>query len=338
MMQRFAEPDADRAGATCQHDAFLRIRPRGPLRTPAIDGVLEIAGNREAQRGKAHRNPVHVVEDPARIAAEFAVLLERTRSPFFIEDRSHAIEDCARRSGQDQEPEDHAEDMAMRSDQSFLDGDFRYFSSVVFGRRFVAPLAQQLAGLVDVAGAQGFRDLGECMAELAEAQRQVQHRDIPQPAKSDVDAAQKIIAGEGNQSPGQYGEPPRNHPLAPFARIEVAAQGVHIADEPALDNRARAQWPELLDQQREQQREERHSGIEAWFEQAFYRIADFRPFWDSRGHPGSRTIVARHRPEVAPFLCGGRPSPASAKTMQVHQQQSFFGSCPDWHPNCYEGL
>ena len=335
MVQRFAEPDADRAGATCQHDAFLRIRPRGPLRTPAVDGVLEITGDREAQRGKAHRNPVHVVEDPAGITAEFAVLLERTRSPLFIEDRSHAVQDCARRSGKDQEPEDHAEDMAMRSDQSFLDRDFRYFSSVVFGRRFVAPLAQQLAGLFDVAGAQGFRDLGECMAELAEAQRQVQHRDIPQPAKSEVDAAQKIITGEGNESPGQYGEPPRKHPLALFARIEVAAQGVHIADEPALDNRARAQWAELLDQQREQQREKGHSGIEGVVRAGILPDRRFPPFQGFRaGPPGSRTIVARHRHGLAPFLCGGPLPPALADRTQVHQQQSFFGSCPAWHPNC----
>ena len=135
--QRSAQLCAERAAAARQQDAdgqaaVLR-RPAMRLRAPAGHRVLEIADDRERQRGQAHGNPV---EQPAALRAgraEFVARLRERRgldarrrpAPLLREERRRAVEHRARRSWQDHEPEDHREDLAIGVDEAALDREPR---------------------------------------------------------------------------------------------------------------------------------------------------------------------------------------------------------------------
>ena len=66
----------------------------------------------------------------------------------------------------------------MRGQQRVLDHVAQQFGARQLGRVEVAPLGEQLARLELVAALERGADVGEVVAELAKAQREVQHDDV----------------------------------------------------------------------------------------------------------------------------------------------------------------
>ena len=68
--------------------------------------------------------------------------------------------------------------MAVRGQQRVFDDVAQHLGARQFAGIEVAPLGQQPARLVLVTAVQRLADVGEVVAELAEAQRQVEQRDV----------------------------------------------------------------------------------------------------------------------------------------------------------------
>ena len=68
--------------------------------------------------------------------------------------------------------------MAVRGQQRVLDHVAQQLGARQLARIEVAPLGEQAARLDLVAALERLADVGEVVAELAKAERQVQHRDV----------------------------------------------------------------------------------------------------------------------------------------------------------------
>ena len=68
--------------------------------------------------------------------------------------------------------------MAVGGDQRFLDREADHLLARAHHARGAAPLVEQHAGALDVARLHRELDAGEVVAELAEAEREVEHRDV----------------------------------------------------------------------------------------------------------------------------------------------------------------
>ena len=79
---------------------------------------------------------------------------------------------------QEHEPEEDAEDVAMRGEQRVLDQVAEELRRRQLARIEMPPLGEQSARLDLVAALERGADVGEVVAELAKAERQVEHRDV----------------------------------------------------------------------------------------------------------------------------------------------------------------
>ncbi len=183
------------------------------LRTPAIHRILEIAGDGEAHRREPHRNPVDVMEYLLREFSEIAVVLRRARSPFVFEDAGQPIQHRAARAGQDQEPENHAEHMAVRVDQSFLDGTLAIsvplYSAADSPRNSVSSTRARSTSPTRNASTISVN----AWLNWRKTHRQIKHHDVPDPGGGDADVEQEIMDGQRHQHPRQHGQQPGNHAL-----------------------------------------------------------------------------------------------------------------------------
>ena len=79
---------------------------------------------------------------------------------------------------QQDEPEEDAEHVAVRGEQRMLDHVAQEFGRRQLARVEVAPLGEQATRLELVAAVEGGADVGEVVAELAKAEREVEHGDV----------------------------------------------------------------------------------------------------------------------------------------------------------------
>ena len=125
----YPEANTQRPRTTRQHDAGTApprgVRPAADLIPPAVDRVLEVADDGEYPRRRARRQPVnHGKRLPGEDAERLFILL--TPPPGVREVGRRAVQDCAARTGQEDETQEHAKHVAMRRDQRLFDCQTRY--------------------------------------------------------------------------------------------------------------------------------------------------------------------------------------------------------------------
>src|SRR5204863_5522459 len=135
--------------------------PLSRLRAPAIDRVLEIADDGEADRRDAQRRPVERGERPAREPAELSRIARAATGPAAREKGREPVQHRAARARQDDEPEYDPEDMPVRGDESLLDGEPHDRLAAELITAMSAPQRQHLARLGQVVLLQREMDLGE---------------------------------------------------------------------------------------------------------------------------------------------------------------------------------
>src|SRR3954465_1240135 len=113
LMQGLTQAHTECTGPAREHYALVWIKPFCRLRSPAIHGVLKITGDGKADRGEPHRNPVEIVECPRSKLAEVTVLGRGAQTPLLFKHAAETIKHGTPRPRQDEEPENHAEHMAM---------------------------------------------------------------------------------------------------------------------------------------------------------------------------------------------------------------------------------
>ena len=91
-------------------------------KTAKAPGILEVADDGESRGGSTQRQPVDDTENLARKYRKRIFPIGPVSIPAIADDQRQAIEQGATRSGQQNEPEQHGEDMPVRSGQRPLDG------------------------------------------------------------------------------------------------------------------------------------------------------------------------------------------------------------------------
>jgi hypothetical protein len=122
----------------------------------------------------------------------------------------------------------------------------------------VAPFGQQLARGGVVAALEGITDVGVVVAELPEAQRQVQDEDVQPQGEQHAEMAQRPVDQRNGQARHQNRDSPDDGGMVLVAGVEVAARPAHPADDRLVHAVAMPQGLELLTQQGQQHREEIH--------------------------------------------------------------------------------
>ena len=154
-MQGFTEPDTDGAGAAGQNDPRLRIEPTGCLRPPAIDRILEVADDRERERGQARRQPVEHPECVTGKRTEGGERVAAPGAPALAEHGRQTIENgatgprqqraqrtrhqAAEHGREEHEPGDHAEHVPVRPHQPLFDRDLGNLGLRELVRRILSP-------------------------------------------------------------------------------------------------------------------------------------------------------------------------------------------------------
>ena len=195
---RHAEADAKRPSPAGKQYTGSLVLPLTGLRAPAIDAVLEVADDRERRRRKAHGQPV---QGRAGLAGELAEVAEikpaAATAPLLLEEARQPVKQGAARAGQKDEPENDAEDIAMRSDQRLFDGQTGDFAGAGFVVGAAAPLADQLPRTGKLTHSQGQLDVGEIVADVTETHRQVEHDHIEGQRQDEVDVPEQELSNQG---------------------------------------------------------------------------------------------------------------------------------------------
>ncbi len=158
----------------------------------------------------------------------------------------------------DDEPEEHAEDMPVRSQQRMFDHMAQHLGVWQLAGIQVQPFGQQAPHLVVVAVVQRLAQIGEVVAELAEAQRQVEHHHIEghRQQQAVVPDAQGDERHQQRRRQHRYAP---HHPRMPrLAGVEVAPHPADPGHQPVMHPVVARQGFQLFDQQRDQDGEETH--------------------------------------------------------------------------------
>ena len=123
----------------------------------------------------------------------------------------------------------------------------------------MAPLGQQLACLGFVTAVERVADVGEVVAELTKAEREVKHRHIPHQREQHVEVPERHMDAPRDQRRNDDRDAPDDPGMVVATGIEVATGPAHPARQRIVDDVATRQWLELLDHQREQNGEEAHA-------------------------------------------------------------------------------
>jgi len=230
-----AELHPHRAGRGGQDDAFVGVFPQFGVAPPAGDGLFKIAHHRETKGRHAGRHMIDQAEGALREVAQALVDGHPQRAalegPVTAGELGHAVGHRPSRAqaqrGQHHVAEEDAEDMAVCGQQRVLDDVAQQLGARQLAGVQVAPLGQQPTGLVFVTALQRLADVGEVVAELTEAQRQVDHADVEHQRQQ-----QAVVGDRGMDAPGQQRrhddrDGPHHAGMLRSARIEVAACPAH---------------------------------------------------------------------------------------------------------------
>ena len=89
--------------------------------------------------------------------------------------------------------------MTVRGQQRMFDHVAQELGARQLAGIQVAPLREQAARLVLVAALEGIADVGEVVAELAEAQRQVEHRHVEGERQQQAEVADRAVGQRHQQ-------------------------------------------------------------------------------------------------------------------------------------------
>jgi hypothetical protein len=193
-----------------------------------------------------------------REAPEGAELVVSPPPPALRHLRGQAVQQRPGRPGKQDEPEDHAEHLAVRAQQRGLDRRLGDLAFAVGAGRLAAPLQQQGARALEIARAQRVEDVLERLHQLAEGDAGVQHRHGPDPAEDRAQVMQQVEHDQRRQHPRADGGEPAHGAVRHFARIQVVGQAIEVAAEAGEHGVAPWQRTRPLDQQRRDDGEEGH--------------------------------------------------------------------------------
>ena len=148
--------------------------------------------------------------------------------------------------------------MAVRGEQRLLDRQADHFLARSHDAGGAAPLVEQHARTLDVAGLHRELDVGEVVAELPEAEREIEHGDVEDQREQRVHRVEHRVQREGEQHRRQHGDQPGDHAVAALAAVEGLLEPRRPRRERALHGLALAQRAPLLDDQRGDDRENTH--------------------------------------------------------------------------------
>ncbi len=152
--------------------------------------------------------------------------------------------------------------MPVRRNDRMLDHVAHDFAARQLGGIDALPVRQQRARERLIALVERVADVGEMVAELAKAERHVEHRNAPQHGKRQAQREhQQPVHAQRQQRGHEHREPPGNPSVVRLARIEVAAGPARPRQNAAVHGVVRAQRPHLLDQQRAQDGKEAHPSM-----------------------------------------------------------------------------
>ena len=260
------ELHAHRARGGREQDALVGLLPEPGIAAPAVDRLLEIADHRKAEGRQSRRHQIDPAEDLLRHLKQPLVggRVERALAigPVAAGELGHAIEHRARRPEPERrahdEPEEHAEDMPVRGQQRMLHHVAQDFGARQLAGIEMQPFGQQAAHLVLVATVERVAHVGEVVAELAKAQREVQHCHVEGHGQQQAVVTDAKVEQRDEKCRHQHRHPPHDPHMARLAGIEVAAGPAHPGHQPVMHPVVARQRLELFDQQREQDGEETH--------------------------------------------------------------------------------
>ncbi len=256
-----SEPNAYRARGRGQHHPGIAIGPELRIAAPDIDGILEIADDGVTAGGQAGGRPVEQVEGFLRKAlqrgAGFAVGL----IPFARYIVAKAIQHGACRADGQNEPEKHAQHIALHRHQGMFDGLLGDIAGAhVHGiERF--PLFEQAARGGGIVVIERVLDVREVVAELAKTEGEIQHRHIPRQGQQQAVVQRDEINHQCDQGGQQHGDEPGRDAVMRPSRIEVARGNISQTLAQPIHGAAAAQGFELLDKQGDQNGEKSHASI-----------------------------------------------------------------------------
>jgi hypothetical protein len=261
-----AKLHTDRAGSRRQDDPFVGVLPEARVTAPAVDSLLEVAHDGKAEGRQPRRHVVDQVEQALHQVAQALVhrCVQRTvaKGPVAADKFGHPVQHRAGRAEaqrrQHHEPEEDAEDVAVRRQQRMLDHVAQQLGAGQFARVEVAPLGEQAARLVLVATVQGIADVGVVVAELAKAQREVEHADDRWPAPAARCTRARARRSAVSSAGQQHGDTPDHPGVVRLARVEVAPGPRDPGLQAVVDPVVARQRLELFEQQREEDGEEAH--------------------------------------------------------------------------------
>ena len=111
----------------------------------------------------------------------------------------------------------------------------------------VSPLCEQAPGLDFVVSLERVSDVGEVVRELAEPEREIEHRHVEGQAEQAVHMDQRRVNAPARQRRHQYGDAPHHPCMSIAASIEVAGCRADPAGERVVDRIAARQRLDLLE-------------------------------------------------------------------------------------------
>ncbi|MCY1215000.1 hypothetical protein D9M72_268350 [compost metagenome] len=227
---------------------------------PGVDRILEVADDGKADRRQPRRHPVQQIEGARRKAAQRGAALGRGLVPVAAQVFGGAVQHHPAGADRHQEPEEHAEHMPVHGDDCRFqrvphDLGNRHLDGVQAG-----PLVQQRARGMDVVAVQGLVDVGEEVAELAKAQRHVQHQHIPGERQRHADRGQQVVHHDHRQGQRHDHGQPGQRGIARPAGVEGVFRAVAECAHDLVDRVVAAQGAELFSDQRQENGNKGHLG------------------------------------------------------------------------------
>ena len=148
--------------------------------------------------------------------------------------------------------------MPVRSQQRVLDHMPDQFGARHLARVQVAPLGQQSSRFDLVGTRKRFADVGEVVAELTKAQRQVQQQHVECQCQQEAVGVDQQVDQRSARHGHQHRDGPDDARVMAFASIEVAPRPAHPGHQCTVNPVVARQGLELFKQQREEDSEETH--------------------------------------------------------------------------------
>ena len=261
------------ACSSCQHHSLIAL-DRSPGATdqalgalaPAVDRVFKTANHRKSHSGHAGGQVIdqgpsllrHAQQGRADAFARLAALV----APVARGELAQAVEHSASRPqterGADAVAAEHTKDVAVRRQHRMLDHMAHDFTARQLPHIDLLPSGQGRAGLVLVAHVQRVAYGGEVVAELPKPHRQVKQTHIPKIGQHRMQVPQQMVQCQGQQGRSRHRSGPSQITVQGAACVQVAADHAHPSAQTRVQHIGRAQRPDLLEHQGQQNSKKAH--------------------------------------------------------------------------------